>query len=75
MTNKDINKEILALKVITRVFRMLTIGTRRIGAVSDRGAQSVDVAVWIGLIIIVALTIMWPQVQQLIQSLMAKWQS
>lgn len=43
-------------------------------AASDRGAQSVDVALWIGLIVAAALTILWPQVQALLESLTAKFQ-
>ncbi|TCO49644.1 hypothetical protein [Actinocrispum wychmicini] len=74
-TNKEINKELLALTVIACVVRLLERTSRRLAAASDRGAQSVDVAVWIGLLIIAAVAILWPQIQHLLQGLMAKWQS
>jgi hypothetical protein len=71
---RKINKELMVALVI-RALVSLTNNAKRIRASGDRGAQTVDMAVWIGLITILAIVIMWPQVQELLQSLMSKFKS
>nr|WP_042186875.1 hypothetical protein [Kibdelosporangium sp. MJ126-NF4]CEL17638.1 hypothetical protein [Kibdelosporangium sp. MJ126-NF4]CTQ91134.1 hypothetical protein [Kibdelosporangium sp. MJ126-NF4] len=85
MNNKDLelvsNKEILRsnkelmLGLVNRALLALAQNYRRMRATGDRGAQTVDMAVWIGLITILAIVILWPQVQELLQSLMSKFKS
>jgi hypothetical protein len=51
--------------------RARALATRLI--TEDRGSVSVENAVWIGVILLVAAVILGPRVVELVQSLMSKW--
>jgi hypothetical protein len=73
MINKEVNKELQAVRSVFRLLRLVG-ASLRLSMASERGAQR-GVAFSMGLVAIRAITIVLPQGQQSTQNLMAEWQS